>query len=153
MISGAPEDNAAAEDSHLGISPYYVGKFSKDSIYNIISQSDVMPTELLCDISNSITVDKHADSQLAEAVNKSGLSLDTILSEDRTQSQTQFNRQVYFEVKKLSELPSAFRFLAVEPCNFLMIGHEDGSLTAMVTTIKQSFQGTPRKPASQGGSI
>ncbi|KAE8301434.1 WD40 repeat protein [Giardia duodenalis] len=145
MISGAPEDNAAAEDSHLGISPYYVGKFSKDSIYNIISQSDVMPTELLCDISNSITVDKHADSQLAEAVNKSGLSLDTILSEDRTQSQTQFNRQVYFEVKKLSELPSAFRFLAVEPCNFLMIGHEDGSLTAMVTTIKQSFQGTPRK--------
>ncbi|EFO65468.1 Hypothetical protein GLP15_5142 [Giardia lamblia P15] len=148
MISGVSEDNAATEDSHLGISPYYVGKFSKNSIYTIIGQGDAMPTELLCDISSNITVERHTDSQLADAVNKSGLSLDAILSEDRTQSQTQFNRQVYFEVKKLSELPSAFRFLAVEPCNFLMIGHEDGSLTAMVTTVKQSFQDTPRKHQS-----
>lgn len=154
MIAGIAEDNTAMEDSHLGISPHYAGKFGKNSLYNIISQSDVMPTELLCDINSSITNENCTDSRLVEAANKSGLSLDAILSEERTQSQSQFNRQVYFEIKKLSELPSASRFLAVEPCNFLLIGHEDGSLTAMVTTIKQSFQGASKeiKPAKDAVS-
>lgn len=152
-IAGISDDNAAAEDAHLGISPHYVGKFSKNSIYNIISQSDAMPSELLCDINSGLADENCVNSRLLEAANRSGLSLDAILSEDRTQSQNQFNRQVYFEVKKLSELPSASRFLAVEPCNFLMIGHEDGSLTAMVTTIKQSFQGASKEAQPARDSV
>lgn len=145
IIAGVSEDKTATEDIHLGISPHYVGKFSKNIIYNIIGQSDMVHSELFCDINNSLSGEQHANSRLAEILSRSGLNLDTILSEDRTQNQNQFNRQVYFEVKKLSELPSASRFLAVEPCNFIMIGHEDGSLTAMVTTIKQSFQGASKE--------
>lgn len=124
---------------NLGISPY--SSSHSMTLYGLVKQASMTPDCLVCDWSSLNLGQNEGRVREVAVAQAAGVNFENIVNEEREQAQQQISQQISFEIRRIAELPQASVFCMVEPFSFLIIGHEDGSLTSIQMDVKVNPRG------------